>query len=156
MKKTDILKIIDEIKKEKKRLIRTLNDDEIAHIMKNKKLKDFDKQRIIITAKSGTNDINFIYRICKSGNIDVLEAEQKEFINISIQRIEKDLNKYANYVSSIDIPSREMIIDYQKSRMKMVFIKKTIGMEIEEYQSFIDNHPELYKEICGEKVNKKK
>lgn len=156
MKKTDILKIIDEIKKEKKRLIRTLNDDEIAHIMKNKKLKDFDKQRIIITAKSGTNDINFIYRICKSGNIDVLEAEQKEFINISIQRIEKDLNKYANYVSSIDIPSIKMIIDYQKSRMKTVFIKKTIGMEIEEYQSFIDNYPELYKEICGEEVNKKK
>ena len=138
--------IIHGIIEEKKKVGRTLNEDEIAMIIKNNKVSFFEKKKIVKEGKSGIDDVDYFYNIC---NLDdnAMTEEKKQFLLLSIGEMEKRANEMSDYIAESEFPTMQLINEYNDYLMKLIYLKNICGISIDEYQSFIGAHEDLYNEI---------
>ena len=141
--KEDIIQSINEIKR---RVGRALNDEEIAIIIRNYKASILDKAKIIRLGKSGLDDVDYFY--------NELTEDKKEFLLSSIAEMEKKAKSKADFIAESEYPSQQLINEYYDYLMKLIYLKNTCGLPIDEYQDFIGAHEDLYNEIFNGRKEK--
>jgi hypothetical protein len=139
--------------KEKKKLGRALNEYEIYEIIKRYNVNFLSKTKLIKEGKSGINDVEYFYEIWNKENNNQTE-EQRQFLSLSIDSMEKRANDISKYIDNSEFPDRNTIDYYNDYLMKLLYFKKICGLPIDTYRYFIDAHKELYDEIFGSKMKK--